>query len=146
MNNPKIFAISPNYTTLDFPGDWTLDNKIDVFVDRIEGWQIGIAKEIIQKKIPHRGFALLHIVFSYFEMVGKYLTGYVGSNKSKYYFRKGVRATFPEIETEEEALLNALYSSVRNGLYHVGMTKTNVMLLAVCRREKFLMTLRAMRA
>jgi hypothetical protein len=61
MSKLPVFAISPNHTTLDFPDGWTLENKIDVFTDRIEGWQIGIAKEIISKEIPHRGFALLHI-------------------------------------------------------------------------------------
>ena len=125
---PQIFAISPKHTTLDFPNGWTLEDKIDVFAARIEGWQIGIAKEIIQKDIDHRGFALLHIVFSYFEMLGKYLDGYIG-RESKKYFRKGVKATFPEIGTEEEIFLDLLYSSVRSGLYHVGMTKINVVLI-----------------
>lgn len=106
--------------------EW-IENKIDVFTARIEGWQIGIAKEIINKKIPHRGFALLHIVFSYFEMIGKYVHGYIGNDKSKYYFGKGVEATL-EVTPTEEAFLQALYSSVRNGLYHLGMTKINVML------------------
>ncbi len=128
MNNLPIFAISPKHTTLDFPDGWTLENKIDVFVARIEGWQIGIAKEIISKEIPHRGFALLHIIFSYFEMIGKYINGYTGNDKSGLYFRKGVMATFPEIPEDQGEFLSTLYSSVRNGLYHLGMTKINVML------------------
>jgi hypothetical protein len=78
MSNPPVFAISPNHTTLNFQDHWTLEDKIDVFITRIEGWQIGIAKEIIQKEIAHRGFALLHIVFSYFEIIWKYLDGYIG--------------------------------------------------------------------
>lgn len=128
MSNPPVFTLSPKHTTLDFQNGWTLENKIDVFTARIEGWQIGIAKEIIKKEIPHRGFALLHIVFSYFEMLGKYLNGYVGDKQSGFYFRKGVKATFPEISSDEELFLKILYSSVRNGLYHLGMTKINVML------------------
>lgn len=128
MSNPPVFAISPKYTTLDFPNGKTLENKIEVFVDRIEGWQIGIAKQIIQHEIQNSGFALLHIVFSYFEMLGKYLDGYVGDNRSKFYFKRGVKATFPEIGTKEEELINILYKSVRNGLYHLGMTKINTML------------------
>ena len=128
MSNTPIFAISPKYTTLDFPDGMTLENKIDVFEDRIEGWQIGIAKKIIQHEIQHSGFALLHIVFSYFEMLGKYLSGYIGEYESKANFHRGVKATFPEIGPEEEEFLNTLYKSVRNGLYHLGMTKINVML------------------
>ena len=128
MSNPPVFAISPRFTTLDFPNGMTLENKIDVFADRIEGWQIGIAKQIIQLKIQHSGFALLHIVFSYFEMLGKYLSGYIGNYESKTNFHKGVKATFPEIGAEAEDFLDTLYQSVRNGLYHLGMTKINVML------------------
>jgi len=127
MSNSPVFAISPIHTTLDFPDGWTIENKIDIFTARIEGWQIGIAKEMIRNRIPHRGFALLHIVFSYFEMIGKYIDGYIGNDKSKYYFGKGIQATFG-VSPNEEALFKLLYSSVRNGLYHIGMTKINVML------------------
>jgi hypothetical protein len=129
MNNQPVFAISPRHTTLDFPDGWTLENKIDVFAARIEGWQIGIAKEIIKKEIPHRGLALLHIVFSYFEMIGKYRHGYIRNDKSKCYFCKGVRETFPEVPSDQEPFLTTLYSSVRSGLYHIGMPKGNVMLI-----------------
>jgi hypothetical protein len=128
MAKPQVFAISPIHTTLDFPNEWTLEDKIDIFIARIDGWQIGVAKEIIKHRIPHCDFALLHIVFSYFEMIGKYIYGYVGDNESKTFFNKGVKATFPEIGDKEEILLNLLYKSVRNGLYHLGMTKINVML------------------
>ena len=128
MNKTPVFAISPKYTTLDFPNGMTIENKIDIFADRINGWQIGIAQKIIQHQIQHSGFALLHIVFSYFEMIGKYLSGYIGDRGSRSNFKIGVKATFTEIGPEEEILLNTLYLSVRNGLYHLGMTKINVML------------------
>jgi len=38
MSNLPVFAISPKHTTLDFPDGWTVENKIDVFAARIEGW------------------------------------------------------------------------------------------------------------
>ncbi len=128
MDKLPVFAISPKYNTLDFPNGMTLENKIEVFADRINGWQIGIAKKIIQHEIQHSGFALLHIVFSYFEMIRKYLSGYVGDGGSRSNFKIGVKATFPEIGLEEVKFLNALFESVRCGLYHLGMTKINVML------------------
>ncbi|MCI0562351.1 MAG: hypothetical protein MN733_28025, partial [Nitrososphaera sp.] len=55
-------------------------------------------------------------------------SGYVGDGASRSNFKKGVRLTFPEIEADEEKFLNELYQSVRNGLYHLGMTKINVAL------------------
>jgi hypothetical protein len=129
MKNQVVFSISPKHTTLDFPDGWTLEDKIEVFSARIEGWQIGIAKEIVKKGIPNRGFALLHIVFSYFEMIGKYRFGYLGDDKSRYYFRKGLVATLYTLTPEQEKFMNTLYASVRSGLYHLGMTKTNVVLI-----------------
>lgn len=128
MNTKPVFAISPKHTTEEFPNGLALEDMIDVFIARIEGWQIGVAKEIIQKEIPHRGFALLQIVFSYFEMIGKYYSGYIREDKSRYFFGKGVTATFPEIETEAVEFLTVFYTCVRNGLYHIGMTKPNVIL------------------
>jgi hypothetical protein len=122
------FSISPKYTTLDFPNGMTLENKIDVFADRINGWQLGIAKKIVKLEIQHGGFALLYIVFSYFEMIGMYSSGYIGEYKSKSNFKKGVKLTFPEIGPEEDIFLNTLYENVRCGLYHLGMTKRKVML------------------
>jgi hypothetical protein len=129
MDNKRVFAISPKYTTLDFPNGLTIDNKIDIFADRVAGWQIGIAKEIIKNKIQHSGFALLSIVFSYFEMVGKYLSGYDGEYESRKHFKVGMKYSFPDFGPEEEVFYNTLYSSVRSGLYHIGLTKGNVMLI-----------------
>jgi hypothetical protein len=128
MDKLPVYAISPKFTTLDFPNGMTLENKIDVFADRIDGWQIGIAKKIIQHEIQHSDFALLHIIFSYFEMIGKYMSGYIGDRGSRSNFKLGVKDTFPEIGPEEEKFLNTLFESVRCGLYHLGKTKKNVML------------------
>jgi len=128
MVNKPIFAISPNYNNLDFPNGMTIEDKINVFADRLDGWQIGIAKKIIQHEIQHSDFALLHIVFSYFEMIGKYKSGYTGKCRSRINFKIGVRDTYPDIGKEEEGFLDNLYESVRNGLYHFGITNKNVVL------------------
>jgi hypothetical protein len=129
MEKQRVYAISPHFTTTDFPGKLTLDNKIDIFVDRISGWQIGIAKEIIKHNIQHSGYAVLQIIMSYFETIGKYSSGYIGDHGSKVNFKIGMKRTFPEIGAEEEEFLNSFYEDVRNGLYHVGLTKTNVVLI-----------------
>jgi len=126
MEKLPAYAISPHFTTTDFPGKLTLDNKIDIFVDRVSGWQIGIATEIIKHNIQHSGFAVLQIIMSYFETIGKYSSGYIGDHGSKVNFKIGMKRTFPEIGAEEEEFLNSFYEDVRNGLYHIGLTKTNV--------------------
>ncbi len=50
---------------------------------------------------------------------------------SGYYFKKGILEVFPAIQQvlpTSEDLPAAFYEGVRNGLYHVGMTKVNIML------------------
>lgn len=58
------FSISPKHDVKDFPSGLTLDDKIEVFIARVEGWLIGPAVEMISKGITHRAFALLSIVTS----------------------------------------------------------------------------------
>jgi hypothetical protein len=124
-------AISPRHTTDDFRNGWTLDSKIEVFVARVEGWQLGVAREVIDKGISHRGFALLLIITSYFEMIAKYQDGFMGEGKSGYYFKKGILNVYPSIAIAlptSDDLLDSFYSNVRNGLYHVGLTRAGVLL------------------
>ncbi len=126
------FAISPKHMSDDFPGGMKLDDKIEVFIARVEGWQLGVAKEMVEKGVSHRGFALLHVVTSYFEMIAKYQAGYVGSSKSEEYFVAGVRDVFPVLANWPQQfvsnVLDALYGGVRCGLYHAGMVKGKVAL------------------
>lgn len=125
-------AISPKHTADDFEGGMTLDQKIEVFTEAVRGWHLGVAKEMADKDVSHRGFAQLHIVTSYFEMIAKYREGFVGERESRKHFEKGVRAVFPVIDTWPQdianGLLELLYKNVRSGLYHMGMIKTNVIL------------------
>ena len=122
------FAISPEHNSDDFEGELSIDDKIEVFIARVKGWQIQPAMDMREKRIPHRGFAQLLIVTSYFEMIGKYRAGFVGEGSSGKYFKEGLLYTFPDLPEEEKKLLDAFYKSVRNGLYHVGMTKPNVII------------------
>jgi hypothetical protein len=120
--------ISPRHTADEYIEHWTLEDKIEVFIDRIEGWYLGVAKEIIKRNIPGRDLALLHLVSSFFEMISKYNSGYLGEGQSKEHFRKGVRLVFPGIEPEADDFIDALYKGMRNGLYHVGRPAPNVII------------------
>ena len=123
------FAISPKHFQEEFPTGLTTDDKVEVFIARVEGWLIGPAMEMIRKGIGYRAFALLAIVTSYFEMIAKYAEGFVGEGKSGRYFKVGVQMVFPQTALpDSEKLLDGLRDRVRNGLYHVGMTKPKVLL------------------
>ncbi len=125
-------AISPKHTADDFKHGMTLEDKIEVFAESVKGWQLGVAKEMADKGISNRAFAQLHIITSYFEMIAKYQEGFIGEGKSKEHFKKGVQTAFPVIDTWPQSvsknLLDLLYKNVRNGLYHVGMTRPSVIL------------------
>jgi hypothetical protein len=128
------YAISPNYKNTDFPSDMSLDQKIEVFADRVNGWQLNIAQRCADN-IPHSGFAVLHIVCSYFEMIAKYKDGFTKDSQrgiSGKYFRKGFDDVFPNLTEEssgnKERSLKKLYNDVRCGLYHSGITGPNIAL------------------
>jgi hypothetical protein len=122
-------AISPNFRDTDFPSGMSLDQKIDVFTDRVTGWQLDIAKQCADN-IPHSGFAVLHIVFSYFEMIAKFQDGFTGYGRSEEYFNKGFNNVFTNLSDPSpevrERLLKKLYKDVRCGLYHSGRTGPNI--------------------
>ncbi len=134
--------ITPNYQDTDFSRPLTIDEKITIFLDRTYGWQLDIADQCINGKkgvtgesvtpIQHSGFAVLHIVLSYFEMVAKYQDGFMTNGKSEYYFKQGVYSVFPQLKTGSsrivDSLLDTLYFGARCGLYHGGMTDQRVII------------------
>jgi hypothetical protein len=108
----------------------SLEDKIAIFVDRTEGWQLGIAEQV--SRLPHSDFAVLHIVLSYFETIAKYYHGIIkrGDHKGKY-FKTGVRLVFPTLGEkiragDLEAFLNDLYSGARCGLYHASLAAGHI--------------------
>jgi hypothetical protein len=123
--------ISPNFQNVDFPGVMSLDQKIEVFADRVKGWQLDMA-QLCANGSPHSGFAVLHIVFSYFEMVAKFQAGYTQVGDCEKYFKEGVYSVFPELHNHPsgvgDKVLDSLYEDVRCALYHSGITAPHIVL------------------
>ncbi|MEX1247479.1 MAG: hypothetical protein WEA61_03265 [Anaerolineales bacterium] len=122
------YAISPIHSFRDFGNSITLDQKIEIFCERIRGWQIGPALEMTKLNMFGRGFAQLNLVMSYFEMIAKYSHGFVGRGKSAYHFKIGLCLTFPQIQPEETRLMDSFYKTIRSGLFHDGMANVPVIL------------------
>lgn len=141
--------ISPSYRDTDFPAPMSLDDKITIFEDRTLGWKLDIADRIINgteaaAAIPHSGYATLDIVFSYFELVGKYEAGYADLGRSEDFFKEGVYSIFPALRSDSpdleaagvigdvrpviDEVLDIMYSGVRCGIYHSGITDGRVVL------------------
>jgi hypothetical protein len=149
--------ISPSYQDSDFRYPLGVDDKITIFEDRVLGWKLDIADQVINGKtstggseerqpVPHSGYAALDIVFSYFEMIAKYEDGYVQKRRSEKYFRRGVYSVFPQMRAHQvpanvpgvqgkvvsviDYVLDLMYDGVRCGLYHSGATNGRVELSA----------------
>ena len=126
-----MLMLSPHHSANEYPEPMTLDQKIEVFVDRIESWQLDIARKVIEADIPNREVALLYIVMNYFEMIGRYREGEMRAPTDA--FKAGIKAVFPEISgwssdpSVSETFLESLYGKVRSGLYHVGMPNPRVL-------------------
>ena len=118
----------------DFPtkwSDWDFElHKVRLFQEQIQGWIIDVAKEIKQRQIGHADFAILSILLSYFENIGKYKVGYGQNGKSDYYFRKGLRLVYPSIRKHgrSKVLTKLIYDQARCGMYHVGFTGNQIVL------------------
>jgi hypothetical protein len=142
--------ISPSYQDTDFPHPHSLDTKISLFEDRVLGWKLDIADQLIngsqeQSPIRHSDYATLDIVVSYFEMIAKYEDGFAKAGKSGDYFKAGVYSVFPEFKNIPpkmqspsspvgnvvslvDVVLGLMYEGIRCGLYHSGITNGKIFL------------------
>jgi hypothetical protein len=123
--------ISPNYQDANFPNGLNLNQKINVFADRVTGWQLNIADQCANS-LQHSGFGVLLIIMSYFEMISKFKYGFVQNGKSKAFFKKGIFDVFPDLQrlpqNQHDNIINKLYEDVRCGLYHGGTTGPSIIL------------------
>lgn len=117
--------ISKNYRSIDFPDEMSFDDKVNLFEDRIVGWQLDIGKKTIDS-VPHSAFGALSIVLSYFENIAKFANGYAGDDMAGHYFKEGVKFVYPDLKSlpkkQLDAILAKFYKAARCGLYHQGKT------------------------
>ena len=122
--------ISRSIRDTDFPSGPTIDDKIKVFEDRVLGWQIEIAQEIRRQMesggdngiFRHAGYALVSLLFSYFEMIAQYIDGTPSNGGSKATFVRGFKDVFHGT-TLTPTQIEEVYKRVRCGMYHDGFTK-----------------------
>jgi hypothetical protein len=137
--------ISRNFTSDHFPnGPQTIEDKILLFVDRVRGWQLHPAQQCIHND-PHAGFAVLHIVTSYFEVIGMiefdpiahaYLKNAKGKWERGKEFKAGLMSVLPELRQLHAGhpkqakhvrwFRNEFYKKIRCGLYHQSMTRSGI--------------------
>jgi hypothetical protein len=132
------WRVTPKHNMSEFKLPLSLSQKIDIFFERTDGWQLEIADKIINGVTDQNGnlieysdsaHAVLSIVFSFFETIAKYEDGYVGENAASRYFKKGLVFIFPQINSHPK-LLKIIYHDVRCGLYHSGCTNPRVFIVS----------------
>jgi hypothetical protein len=127
-------AISPHFRTDDFPDlrKLSAEAKIAIFADRMWGWQLDVAERLSANSTElHAGFAVLAIVFSYIESIGKYELGETSTSDSERHFKSGLASVFPSNDWQKEpeaSIATLFYRQARSSIYHSGFTGENVTL------------------
>jgi len=115
--------ISPHYKVSDFP-EYKLEDKIFVFEDRIFGWIFDVCEKMYAYKIPYIEFAILKIICSCFELLGKHIKGYEGNKDSSKYFEIGFHSIY--YKDYEKRAADLFYHYIRNPIFHSGFVTSNV--------------------
>jgi len=128
--------------------DRPLADQIDLFAAKIDGWHLLIADRCINgwaddegkqcidaphhgervNYIPDSGWAVLQMMMNYFEIIGGYKVGEINDANRKR-FQNGFLDVFSRLPTPDcEEIEEIVYKHVRNGLYHIGMDSSKVVL------------------
>lgn len=122
----------------------SIDDKITLFECRVDVWQLGpaiaVLKQIESNEHPsiwsHSAYGIIWILTSYFEMIGKVLNPNSKiKNTAGGDFNAGFRDVYPNYtitkedgQTLQDVRIQYAWSALRNGIYHLGYTKSGVVL------------------
>ena len=125
MNDDFDPFISPTKRASDFT-KFGVEEKITVFDERVNVWIFDVCNKIYELSIPHNRFAILKIVVSIFEMIGKHVKGYTGNKQSFKHFDIGFHGIYHE--SYEKRASELFYKYIRNPIYHSGFVSPNVLI------------------
>ena len=135
--------ISPQYTDAKLSPGCTVDDKIDVFEDGMDGWLLRHALALTDEKYNFRkdsGFAVLMLTTAYFEPIESYYTGQSSERNSRAFFRRGFLRVFSALPSTlkqygygdadrvADDIANEIYGHLRCGLFHEGGTKFKIII------------------
>lgn len=130
------FRISPRFTREKLSSG-RLEDRIDVYEDRIKGWFLNHARSLLAA--PNSELAVLQLSLAYFEGYAIYRNGSDSKGRSKKFFRQAFMEVFPHsrrgtvqgIDPSPDAiekLPSLLYEEARCGLFHDGMIRHSIVL------------------
>ena len=132
MSTSRIW-ISPRFTAEKLaPIDSTVDDCIDVYADRVNGWLLEPAAALLA--IPHGLFAAMHLCLGYFEGWAKYHQGLNREQgSSRKLFKYGLRQVFPVVAADTaitpaifDEFAKLLYEDARCGAFHTGFQSRRI--------------------
>jgi len=141
FNKGHVF-VHPMQFARETKPPWGLAQKIDIFECRVEVWQLGVSVEILKEierhESPsiwsHAAFGLVAVIFTYFEMIGKTLnpkSDTCGTAAGD--FNHGFCDVYPGFKPlngdyRDSSLpqVRAFRDRIRNGMYHLAGTKSNL--------------------
>jgi hypothetical protein len=109
--------------------------NVDAFEKHVLTRQLKIARILADHFVADRegdplsesAFAILHLCVHYFEMVEQFESGQSSDSRSKLFFVRGFRKVFPALVITESDL-EAIYRTLRCGMYHSGIPKSRIFL------------------
>lgn len=106
----------------------SIDDKICIYERQVKEWFLERAKSFLRGRYSkYNGFAVMMIATSYIEGVEQYRKGRPSNGESKAFFVAGMKRIFG-YSTEDETNLKNLYTHLRCGLFHNGMSGDAVVL------------------
>ncbi|MFH1956982.1 MAG: hypothetical protein ABIJ15_00720 [bacterium] len=102
-----------------------INDKITIYERQVKEWFLNRASRLLSGK--KNGFIILMLSISYIEGVERYRQGNNSRNSSTNYFKTGLQRIFAALHVSNHDL-NDFYSQVRCGLFHVGMTRKQVII------------------
>jgi hypothetical protein len=101
----------------------SLDTKILVYEDRVTAWFFSYGIHL--QSHHNAGFFVLQIALAQIEGIEQYRRGQSSENQSGHFVREGLKRIFGLDESSDDWLKD-FYTLVRCGLFHDGMTRTQV--------------------
>lgn len=120
--------VSPQHVASDFIGA-SVEKKLEVFEAQLKGWLLDHADALASPSYPtgqHAGISILTLCLVYVETIACFIKGQSSDGKSGPFFKAGLLAIFPELQTSTEKFFSDFYREVRCGLIHQGMTRAKI--------------------
>lgn len=118
--------VSPRYPSKKLEPPFYRD-VVDVFEDRMRGWVIGPALQLL--KNDPLSVAAITLTTNYFEGIEIYHSGEDSRGKSKVFFRRGFQRVFGvrgQAQEVQDYIADAMYTMLRCGFAHDAMFRNGI--------------------